>query len=79
MSDSPIVYEDRLLAVLDILGFSERLLRSGKDQKLGRELLDFFVSLKTLLARFQSDDFAVTLELSPNFGDGLKDQAAAWA
>jgi hypothetical protein len=61
MSDSPIVYEDRLLAFLDILGFSERLLRSGKDQKLGRELLDFFVSLKTLLARFQSDDFAVTL------------------
>jgi len=34
MSDSPIVYEDRLLAFLDILGFSERLLRSGKDQKL---------------------------------------------
>ena len=61
MSDSPIVYEDRLLAFLDILGFSEKLLRSGKDQKLGRELLDFFVSLKTLLARFQSDDFAVTL------------------
>jgi hypothetical protein len=35
MSDSPIVYEDRLLAFLDILGFSEKLLRSGKDQKTG--------------------------------------------
>jgi hypothetical protein len=62
MSDNrPIVYEDRLLAFIDILGFSERVLRSGKDQKLGQEILHFFVSLKTLLARFQSDDFAVTL------------------
>jgi hypothetical protein len=67
MSDLPIVYEDRLLAFLDILGFSERASGSGKDQKLGRELLDFFLSLKTLLARFQSDDFAVTL-----FSDTLR-------
>jgi hypothetical protein len=60
MSDSRI-YEDRLLACLDILGFSERLLRSANDQKLARDILDFFVSLKALFVRFQSADFAVTL------------------
>ena len=60
MPDSPI-YEDRLLAFLDVLGFSDRLLSSGNDQKLAREILDFFVSFKTLLTKFQSNDFAVTL------------------
>jgi hypothetical protein len=60
MPDSPI-YEDRLLAFLDVLGFSDRLLSSGNDQKLAQKILDLFVSFKTLSAKFQSDDFAVTL------------------
>jgi len=49
MPDSPI-YEDRLLAFLDVLGFSDRLLSSGNDQKLAQKILDLFVTITTRYA-----------------------------
>jgi hypothetical protein len=37
-------------------------------------------SVEAVVRRLDGEDVPLrTAELSPNFGDGLKDQAAAWA
>jgi hypothetical protein len=55
------VYEDRLLAFLDILGFSNLIKGSVNQRSLARKLLDLFTSLNRLFSHFISDDFAITL------------------
>ena len=55
------VYEDRLLAFLDILGFSNLIEGSVKQRSLARRLLDLFTSLNRLFSDFKSNDFAITM------------------
>jgi hypothetical protein len=43
-----------------------------------KDAFAFSIDLQSQLAAVQLEDRQI-IELSPNFGDGLKDQAAAWA
>jgi hypothetical protein len=54
------VYEDRLLAFFDILGFSNLIEASVTHPSLTNTLLNLFNSFNRLFLDFQSDDFAIT-------------------
>ncbi len=56
----PDVYEDRLLAFIDILGFSRLIDASISDREIAQKLLDLFNGLSKLFRSFRSDDFAIT-------------------
>jgi hypothetical protein len=55
------VYEDRILAFFDILGFSERVEASVKDDDRATEILGLLTSLDNALPKFQSETMSITL------------------
>jgi hypothetical protein len=55
------VYEDRLLAFFDILGFSKWIDESIKDGNKATKILNLLTALSKMSAQFQTEDMSITL------------------
>ena len=55
------VYEDRLLAYLDVLGFSKLIDESVNDGSKAAKILGLLTTLNKMCAQFESDNMSITL------------------